>query len=117
MADMVEGGWPAIMKHNHDLALEGRDIICERLGIEKPCPDEMIGCIATLSLPGSSSGGIPLYDPDPLHELLQDKYGIQVPVWSWASPKGRYIRISAQLYNHVNDYHDLAEALATELKL
>ena len=117
MADMVEGGWPAIMKHNHDLAIEGRDIICERLGIEKPCPDEMIGCIATLSLPGSSSGGIPLYDPDPLHELLQDKYGIQVPVWSWASPKGRYIRISAQLYNHVNDYHDLAEALATELKL
>ncbi len=117
MADMVEGGWPAIMKHNHDLVIKGRDIICERLGIERPCPDEMIGCIATIPLPGELSGGIPLHEPDPLHELLQDKYAIQVPVWSWASPKGRYIRISAQLYNHVNNYHDLAEALATELKL
>ena len=117
MADLVEGGWPSIMKHNHDLAIKGRNILCERLGIETPCPDEMIGCIATLPLPGESSGGIPLHEPDPLHELLQDKYGIQIPVWSWASPKGRYIRISAQLYNHVDDYYNLAEALATELEL
>jgi len=52
-----------------------------------------------------------------LHSVLQEKYGIQVPVWSWNSPKGRYFRISAQLYNHVDEYHYLAEALATELHL
>jgi len=40
-----------------------------------------------------------------------------VPVWSWDSPKGRYFRISAQLYNHEDEYHYLAEALATELGL
>ena len=118
MANMVEGGWPAIMKHNHDLAIEGRRILCERLGIEVPCPEEMIACIATLALPASGEeGGIPLHEPDPLHKVLQDKYGIQVPVWSWESPKGRYIRISAQLYNHVGEYHYLADALATELNL
>jgi isopenicillin-N epimerase len=52
-----------------------------------------------------------------LHKVLQDKYGIQVPVWSWESPQGRYIRISAQLYNHVDEYHYLADALAIELAL
>jgi isopenicillin-N epimerase len=117
MANMVEGGWPAIMQHNHDLAMKGRQILCERLGIDAPCPEEMIACIATLELPAGGEAGIPLHEPDPLHKVLQDKYGIQVPVWSWESPKGRYIRISAQLYNHIDEYHYLAEALATEFNL
>ena len=117
MQTMVDGGWPAIMQHNHDLAIEGRRILSERLGIEAPCPDEMIACIATLELPSGGGAGIPLHEPDPLHKVLQDTYGIQVPVWSWESPKGRYIRISAQLYNHVDEYHYLADALATELNL
>ena len=117
MENMVDGGWPAIMKHNHDLAMEGRRILCERLGLDEPCPEDMIACIATLELPEGGEAGIPLHEPDPLHKVLQDKYGIQVPVWSWESPKGRYIRISAQLYNHVDEYHYLADALATELNL
>ena len=117
MSNMVEGGWDAIMQHNHDLAMQGRRILCDRLGLVAPCPESMIACIATLILPPGSSGGIPLHEPDPLHSVLQEKYGIQVPVWSWNSPKGRYFRISAQLYNHVDEYHYLAEALATELHL
>ena len=117
MEKMVDGGWPAIMKHNHDLAIEGRRILCERLGLDEPCPEEMIACIATLELPEGGDAGIPLHEPDPLHKVLQDKYGIQVPVWSWESPKGRYIRISAQLYNHIDEYHYLADALATELNI
>ena len=116
MANLIEGGWPKIMQLNHDLAIKGRKIICERLGIKKPCPDNMIACIATLPLPGIVTGGIPLHEPDPLHKILQDKYNIQIPVWSWDSPKGRYIRISAQLYNSEEEYHYLAEALAAELE-
>ena len=117
MENMVDGGWPAIMKHNHDLAMEGRRILCERLGLDEPCPEDMIACIATLELPEGGDAGIPLHEPDPLHKVLQDKYAIQVPVWSWESPEGRYIRISAQLYNHIDEYHYLADALATELNI
>ena len=112
---LVEGGWSAIMQHNHDLVMKGRKILCDRLGIEAPCPESMIACIATLRLPAGGGAGIPLHEPDPLHQVLQEKYNIQVPVWSWESPKGRYFRISAQLYNHVDEYHYLAEALAAEL--
>ena len=117
MAKMVEGGWASIIAKNHDLAIQGRNILCKRLKIKPPCPDEMIACIATLQLPHSDTGGIPLHDSDPLHEILLEKYRIQVPVWSWDSPKGRYIRISAQLYNSVDEYHYLADALAIELGL
>ena len=115
LADVVEGGWPAIMEYNHDLALRGRDILCQALGLEKPCPDEMVACIATLILPPNTvNSGIPLHEPDQLHVILSEKYGIQVPVWSWASPQGRFIRISAQLYNSEEEYHYLAWALQQE---
>lgn len=115
LADVLEGGWPSIMEHNHELALQGRDILCEALGLEKPCPDEMVACIATLILPSENkSGGIPLHEPDPLHVILSEKYGIQIPVWSWPSPQGRFIRISAQLYNSEEEYHYLAWALQQE---
>ena len=117
MADLVDGGWPEIMQKNHDLAIEGRRVICERLGILPPCPEEMIGCIAAIPLPGEIEGGIPLHEPDPLHEILLEKYRIQIPVWAWTSPRGRYIRISAQLYNHIDQYRYLAEVLAKELDL
>lgn len=114
MATLVEGGWPAIMEQNHSLAVEGRGILCERLGLEPPCPDEMIACIATMMIPTAGESVLPVHEPDPLHKVLQEKYGIQVPVWSWESPKGRYFRISAQLYNHIDEYHYLADALAAE---
>jgi isopenicillin-N epimerase len=103
------------MEYNHDLALRGRNILCQALGLEKPCPDEMVACIATLILPPNTvNSGIPLHEPDPLHVILSEKYGIQVPVWSWASPQGRFIRISAQLYNSEEEYHYLAWALQQE---
>lgn len=116
MANLTEGGWNEIMRLNNELAIKGRNILCEALSIEAPCPDEMIACIATLILPkGGALNGIPLHEPDPLHEILQTKYGIQVPVWSWPSPEGRYIRISAQLYNSEEEYRYLAHALKQEL--
>ena len=115
MEEMVEGGWSAIMQHNHDLAIEGRNLICETLGIEAPCPDSMIACISTLQLPGEPLPHEIMHEPDPLHEILSSKYNIQVPVWSWPSPAGRYLRISAQLYNTIEEYQVLVNALRIEL--
>ena len=116
MAKLVDGGWETIMQHNHDLAIQGRDILCKRLGIEQPCPNEMIACISTIQLPGEIPAKEKMHEPDPLHHVLSEKYNIQVPVWSWPSPEGRYLRISAQLYNSVEQYELLADALVNELK-
>ena len=116
MADLIDGGWNSIMQHNHDLAIQGRNVLCERLGIEPPCPDEMIACISTIQLPGNIPEKEKMHEPDPLHHILSEKYNIQVPVWSWPSPEGRYLRISAQLYNSIEEYEQLADALVNELK-
>ena len=116
MAEFVDGGWEAIMQHNHDLAIQGRNILCERLGIKPPCPDEMVACISTIQLPGNIPEKEKMHEPDPLHHILSEKYNIQVPVWSWPSPEGRYLRISAQLYNSIEQYERLADALVNELK-
>ena len=116
MAELVDGGWEAIMQHNHDLAIKGRDILCGSLGIEQPCPNEMIACISTIQLPGEIPAKEKMHEPDPLHHVLSEIYNIQVPVWSWPSPEGRYLRISAQLYNSVEQYELLADALVNELK-
>ena len=116
MADLIDGGWNSIMQHNHDLAIQGRNVLCERLGIEPPCPDEMVACISTIQLPGNIPVKEKMHEPDPLHHILSEKYNIQVPVWSWPSPEGRYLRISAQLYNSIEQYERLADALVNELK-
>lgn len=116
MAELMEGGWESIMQHNHDLAIQGRNILCERLNIQPPCPDEMIACISTIKVTETLLPNVVMHEPDPLHELLSEKYNIQVPVWSWPSPAGRYLRISAQLYNSIEQYEQLADALVNELK-
>ena len=115
ISSIYEGGWQAIMERNHSLALEARELLCEKLAIQPPCPDSMISTIATLILPNSGFAGIPLHEPDPLHSRLLE-LGIQIPVWSWPSPEGRYIRISAHLHNCLEQYEYLAEVLLDELE-
>jgi len=112
---LVEGGWPAIMQRNHDLVIRGRNLLCEALSLELPCPDEMVACIATLVLPFDENEVINVHEQDPLSRVLKETYGIQIPVWTWASPRGRYFRISAQLYNTEDEYRYLAWALQQAL--
>ena len=71
----------------------------------------MISSIATIKISSNQVNDIDLYEPDPLHVKLLEDYDIQVPVWSWPNPQGRYIRISAQLYNYEDEYEYLANIL------
>src|SRR5256886_2445180 len=43
VGSLCPGGWPAVMKHNHVLALGARLRLGEALGRTPPCPDVMIG--------------------------------------------------------------------------
>ena len=113
MAHLHKDGWSGIMQHNHDLVAKARTMICEGLGIHPPCPESMLGSIATIPL--SHSGTYDVHTIDPLHLMLRDEYGIQVPVMQWDSPKGRFLRISAQLYNTFEEYEYLLECLQKEL--
>ncbi len=115
LGDLVEGGWPEIMRRNHALALEGRGILCEALGTSPPFPDSMVSALASVEITTGGEVGPMSLEGDPYHNLLLDEYGIQVPVMPWRHHGVRYIRISAQLYNHEDEYRYLAEVLGRSL--
>ncbi|MEI7982275.1 MAG: aminotransferase, partial [Bacteroidota bacterium] len=118
MATLVQGQWPEIMERNHQMCIRGRDVICNALKIEPPCPDNMVASMATLPLPNPSEISIPDYKGI---EMLQDfffrKYNLEVPVLFWDTPPRRFTRISAQLYNAPWQYSFYAEKLAEALKI
>ena len=112
MGKLVPGGWPAIRRANHDLALRARRLLCQRLNLEPPCPEHMLGAMATLPLPErlQHRPGNGKIDADQLH--LYDEFGIEVPFIR--VNQRRYFRISAQLYNSLAEYEYLARALQDE---
>jgi isopenicillin-N epimerase len=118
MESMVEGGWKAILDRNRKLVLNGRKSLCDTLGIDPPCPESMIGSLASLPLPEGNDGPVnELFPFDGLQERLFADFRIEVPVISWPSPPGRVIRVSAQLYNRQEQYEMLADALRTLLEI
>jgi isopenicillin-N epimerase len=112
MASLVPGGWPEVMRRNHELVLRARDLLCDRLGIAHPAPDDMLGSMAAFPLPdGSALEASVLYGGEPLQDALLEKYSIEVPIMPWPQPPKRVLRVSAQMYNVIADYDRLAEAL------
>ena len=111
---LMPGGIAALMRHNHDLALRGRRILCEALGVEEPCPADLIGSLAAVPIPAGAK--MPFaekedFPRDPMHDLLFEEYRIEIPVGFWPAPPQRLVRISAQAYNTEEQYKRLAEAL------
>ncbi len=113
LESQVRGGWPEIMRRNHELALQARTLLAAALGVEEPCPPEMIGALAALPLPPHVAGAPASADGvDPLHERLIKEHGIQVPIFPWPTPERKLLRVSAQLYNRREQYEKLARALS-----
>jgi len=108
----LPGGWEALYRRNHLLAVQGRRLLCRRLHLEPPCPEDMLGAMATLPLPERLQG-LPRngkIDADQLR--LYDQFGIEVPFLRFGQPERRYFRLSAHLYNSLAEYAFLARALA-----
>ena len=111
MASFYANGWADVREHNRALALKARDLLCEHLNQEPPCPDHMMGSLAAVVLPERSDS-----DPtclDPLHNALFHDWKIEVPVFAWPALNMRLLRVSAQVYNHPEQYKYLCFALQT----
>ncbi|HET7341515.1 MAG TPA: aminotransferase class V-fold PLP-dependent enzyme [Methylomirabilota bacterium] len=112
---MLPGGWPAVMARNRSLALQARNWLAAAAGTTPPCPESMIGSLASIVLPDGDTTDIGWRRPDPLQRRLFDTWHIEVPVMSWPAPPHRLLRVSAALYNEADDFARLADALAKEL--
>lgn len=122
---LLPGGWPALMDANRSLAAAARQFLCERLNLEPPCPESMLGAMATLPLPGrlatlgakeSKESKAVIARFDPLQTRLNEIHHIEVPMLQFGKPARRWFRISAQAYNSPDDYARLANAFIAEMK-
>ena len=112
---LYPGGWPAIRDANHQLAVAARRLLCDRLQVEPPCPERMLGAMATLPLPESFQGRPRSGKIDAEQLRLYDEFGIELPFFRFGSPERRYFRLSAHLHNSLAEYEYLAKALQTLL--
>jgi isopenicillin-N epimerase len=115
LAALLPGGFPALRARNRALALTGRKRGADALGVPLPCPDAMIGAMASLPVPALPNLPAPsatsALELDPLHDALFREHAIEVPVLTCPAHPGRLVRISAQAYNETFDYERLADAL------
>ncbi len=112
-----DDGIQGLMRRNRQTVLEGRRMLCESLGFEPVCPEEMIGSLAAVRMPDDREPMGPL-DSDtaitpthPLQTRLLEQYGIEVPVYYFPAAPRKLLRISAQAYNHRSEYERLIVAL------
>lgn len=111
---LFAGGFPSVMQRNRELALAARRLLCERLDVEPPCPESMLGSMATLPLPGKhqdsqSDTSTVISRFDPLQTRLFERHKIEVPLIRFGG--SRWFRISAHAHNELGDYERLAAAL------
>lgn len=111
MANFHPQGWSGIYKRNHDLAVSARALICDRMNIVPPVPDDMMGAMFTLPL-GDIYFSAAEKNKSALHrgyDYMVEKYGFGVIFNEFG---GDYLmRATCHLYNGLDEYNVLADAL------
>jgi isopenicillin-N epimerase len=72
----------------------------------------MLGSMAAIPCRRPSSGLWTGFERDDLQAALVERFGIEVPVFTWSPGPARILRISAQIYNEPSEYTRLGEAVA-----
>jgi len=115
LGGLLPGGWPELMERNHMMALRARGIVGDALGIAPACPERMVGSMASLPLPqAAAKSPVATLDQDALATWTRER-GVESWFCPWACPGGKIVRLSAQLYNHEEQYRALAAILRQAL--
>ena len=110
MSGLLPGGLPALRDRNHDLVVRARALLMDALDIQAPCPAEMLGAMATLPLPATTPMSASV-----LYEALWRKHRIEASVFEWPASGRPMLRVCAQIYNDLQQYQQLADAVRSEL--
>lgn len=106
LESLLPGGLNALMQRNHDMAVALRRVVCDAWGIAPPCPEAMLGSMATLPLfPGRPrwEDAEATRHQDDIFGHVQRKLKVEVPLIDIGnSPDTTVIhsRFSCQAYNH-----------------
>lgn len=111
LQQLLPGGLPALMAHNHELMLRVRAALLQQLGIDAPAPTDMLGSMVTVPLPQATLRSVQAPALEPLQDDLFERYRVEVPVFRWPSGGALHLRVTAQAYNGWDDYERLMAAL------
>ena len=95
---------------NHGLRREGAALLCSTWGTQAPAPDQMLAALATLDPPCRIPGDVD--SAAAVERALFARHKIVVPVVPFGDRS--WIRISAQIFNDLEDYERLARAIGPE---
>jgi isopenicillin-N epimerase len=101
MGALLPGGWPELMAHNRNQVLAARAMLAQTLGLTLPCPETMVGSMATLPLPAAPLSHL---SHGELNRQLWEQFQVEVPIMPFPDASGYLIRISAQIYNQPADF-------------
>jgi isopenicillin-N epimerase len=101
MGSLLPGGWPELMAHNRNQVLAARAMLSQTLDLTLPCPESMVGSMATLPLPAARLSHLSQAD---LNRQLWEQFQVEVPIMPFPDASGYLIRISAQIYNQPADF-------------
>lgn len=114
MAGLKPGGWPEVMASNRALALSARALLVDTCGFNPPCPDSMIGSMASLPMPSAAPGSAAdRLDSKGLHDWFRER---GVETWLYPHPVP-LLRISAQQYNDLDQFRQLASLILEALRV
>jgi isopenicillin-N epimerase len=102
-----EWGVAAIQQYNHGLAWRAAQYVSQRWDTAFDTPRDLIGTMVTVTLPASL--GSTREDAMRLRDALLFEDHIEIPVHAWRDHLGA--RISAQVYNDMEDIERLATAI------
>ncbi len=105
MDSLFKGGWEEIRARNHQLIITARKLLLDVLDLPSPCSQEMLGCMAAIPL------GRILPSTESIEQHLRKDYYLQVPIFPWTDPETSILRISAQVYNSLEEFTYLGEVL------
>ncbi|RUR72521.1 aminotransferase class V-fold PLP-dependent enzyme [Chlorogloeopsis fritschii PCC 9212] len=109
---LLPGGWDELRQRNHQLVLEARKLLCEALEVLPPCPDDTIGSMAVIPMPAALENRNFIS----VRDELFDRFNIQVQIVPWQETPKLLVRISAQIYNTIEEYEYLGRAIAQLLQ-
>jgi isopenicillin-N epimerase len=113
MGALLPGGWAEIRERNHGLVVEARRRLVELLEVPAPCPESMLGSLATLPLPTRFGGRPRTGKVDGEQARLFDEFGIEVPLIRMGKPETRWFRVAAHVYNSAAEFEYLGQMLRT----
>ncbi|CAL8469935.1 g9477 [Coccomyxa elongata] len=103
-------GMDAWRQHNSSLLRDAVSLLSQALNTDHVIGADADGaCMAAVELPASLPLAATVADALYLHELLQTRFKIEVPIACWEGQL--WARISAQYYNCLGDYQALADAV------